>query len=174
MPEGSGLSFASLNSLNWSVGLSATLPVFQGGALRARRSRAQIKLDELNLQAQAARQRIEQRIRSILHKTGASFAGIDLSRDAAEAARRNLELVTDSYRQGVVSIITLLDAQNQALVADLVAANSVFDYLVDLMGVQRAVGRFDYFRSAEDRLAFVEQMDTFFRGEGFELREQPN
>ena len=173
-PEGSGLSFASPNSLNWSVGLSATLPVFQGGALRARRTRAQIELDELNLQTKAARQRVEQRVRSILHKTGASFAGIDLARQAGEAAGRNLELVTDSYRQGAVSIITLLDAQNQALVADLVAANSVFDYLVDLMGAQRAVGRFDYFRSEADRLAFMGQMDTFFRSEGFELRVQPN
>ena len=169
----SGLSFPLPNSLNWSVGLSVTLPVFQGGALRARRTRAQIQLDELNLQRQAARQRVEQRVRSVLHKTGASFAGIDLSRDAAEAARRNLELVTDSYRQGVINIITLLDAQNRALVASLVAANAVFDYLVDLMGVQRAVGRFDYFRSAQDRLAFIEQMDAFFRSEGFELRERP-
>ena len=57
--------------------------------------------------------------------------------------------------------------------ASLVAANAVFDYLVDLMGVQRAVGRFDYFRSAQDRLAFIEQMDAFFRSEGFELRERP-
>ena len=143
--------------------------MFQGGALRARRTRAQIELDELSLQTKAARQRVEQRVRSILHKTGASFAGIDL-RQAAEAAGRNLELVTDSYRQGAVSIITLLDAQNQALVA----ANSVFDYLVDLMGAQRAVGRFDYFRSEADRLAFIGQMDTFFRSEGFELRVQPN
>ena len=114
LPEMSGLSFPLPNSLNWSVGLSVTLPVFQGGALRARRTRAQIQLDELNLQRQAARQRVEQRVRSVLHKTGASFAGIDLSRDAAEAARRNLELVTDSYRQGVINIITLLDAQNRA------------------------------------------------------------
>ena len=173
LPEMSGLSFPLPNSLNWSVGLSVTLPVFQGGALRARRTRAQIELDELNLQRQAARQRVEQRVRSVLHKTGASFAGIDLSRDAAEAARRNLELVTDSYRQGVVNIITLLDAQNRALVAGLEAANAVFDYLVDLMGVQRAVGRFDYFRSAQDRLAFIEQMDAFFRSEGFELRKRP-
>ena len=168
LPEMSGFSFASPNSLDWSVGFSATLPLFQGGALRARRTRAQIELDELDLQRRAARQRIEQRVRSILYNTGASFAGIDLARDAAEAARRNLELVTDSYRQGVVNIITLLDAQNQALVAELVAANAVFDYLVDLMGVQRAVGKFDYFRSAEDRLAFVGQLDAFFRSEGFD------
>ena len=172
LPEMSGFSFTRPNSLNWSVGLSASLPLFQGGALRAQRSRAEIELDELHSLRDAVRQRIEQRIRSILHQTGASFAGIDLSRDAAEAARRNLELVTDSYGQGVVEIITLLDAQNQVLVADLVAANAVFDYLVDLMGAQRAVGRFDYFRSSDDRQDFLDRMDGYYRNAGFEIRRR--
>ena len=172
LPPDFPFSFAQPNNLNWNVAVNATLPVFQGGALRARRERAQIELDELTVQREATRQRIEQRIRSILHQAGASFAGIELSRAAADAAGRNLELVTDSYREGVVDILRLLDAQNQALVADLVAANAVFDYLVDLMGIQRSLGRFDYFRSPEDRQRFLDQLDEAFRKDGFEIRKR--
>ena len=105
-----GLTLPSANSLNWSVGIRASLPIFEGGALRARRSRAEMELAELVLQRDATRQRIEQRIRSALHQAGASFAGIDLSQDAAEAARRNLDIVSDFYSQGTVDIIRLLDA----------------------------------------------------------------
>ena len=165
-----GFGFPSLNNLNWSVGISATLPIFEGGALRALRSRAEIEFDELMLQLEATRQRIEQRTRSILHRARASFAGIQLARDAAEAARRNLDLVTDSYSEGVVDIIRLIDAQNQALVADLVAANAIFDYLIDLMGVQRAAGQFDYYRSPQDRQGFLNRLDAYYKKVGFEIR----
>ena len=162
--------FSSPNNLNWSIGFSASLPIFQGGALRARRSRAEIELDELRLKRDATRDRVEQRIRSILHDARASFAGIELSRDAAEAAHRNLDLVQDAYSEGVVDILRLLDAQNQSLVADLVAANAVFDFLLDLMGVQRGVGKFDYYRSQQERQDFLNRLDTYFTDVGFEIR----
>ncbi len=165
-----GLTFPSANSLNWSVGIRASLPIFEGGALRARRSRAEMELAELVLQRDATRQRIEQRIRSALHQAGASFAGIDLSQDAAEAARRNLDIVSDFYSQGTLDIIRLLDAQSRALVDDLVAANAIFGYLLDLMGVQRAVGQFDYYRSPQDRQNFLSRLDNYFQSVGFQVR----
>jgi len=166
-----GFSFPQPNTLNWSLGLGASLPLFQGGALRSRRTQAEIELDEFTIQREATRQRVEQRIRSILHAAGASFAGIQLSRDAAEAAESNLELVRDAYSEGVVDIIRLIDAQNQALVAELVAANAVFDHLIDLMGMQRAVGRFDYFRSAEDRQEFFGRLESYFVEADVEVRK---
>jgi outer membrane protein TolC len=155
------------NNLNWSVGVSASLPLFQGGALRARRTQAEIDLDELTIQREAARQRVEQRVRSAMHATMASWAGIDLARQAAEAARNNFELVADAYGEGLVDIINLLDAQNQALTADLAAATAVYDFLYDLMGVQRASGEFDFFRSPDDRARFLDQMRIFFEENGY-------
>ncbi len=171
LPEGpTGFSFPTLNGLNWSVAIGASLPLFEGGALRARQSRARIELDQLTLQRDAVRQRVEQRIRFVLHQAQASFAGIQLTQDAAAAARKNLDLVGDSYSQGVLDIINLLDAQNQALVADLRAANAVYDFLIDLMNVQRAVGRFDYYRAPEDQQAFLGRLTQFFREAGYEPR----
>ncbi len=164
------LPFSPSNNLNWGAGISATLPLFQGGALRARRDRAGIELEQLTIQRDAAQKRIEQGVRSILHAAGASFAGIDLAREAAEAARRNLELVSDSYSEGAVDILRLLDAQNQALVGELLAANAIFDYLLDLMAAQRAVGKFDYYRSQQDRQAFLARLARYFEDQGFVIR----
>ena len=157
---------------NWTVGLSATLPLFQGDARRARSARAQNELEEITVQREATQQRIEQRIRSNLHQSNASFIGINLSRAAANAARRNLELVLEKYREGIIGILALLDAQNIALSADLLAANAIFDYLVDLMGAQRAVGRFDYYRSAQDRQQFLDRLGAYFRSVGYEVRSR--
>ncbi len=164
------LPFSIPNSLNWTAGISATLPLFQGGALRARRDRSGIELRQLTIQRDAVRKRIEQGVRSVLHAAGASFAGIDLSQAAAAAARRNLELISDSYSEGVVDILRLLDAQNQALVAELLGANAIFDYLLDLMVVQRGVGKFDYYRSLQDRQAFLDRLARYFQNQGFVIR----
>ncbi len=161
------------NALNWSFGVSASLPLFTGGARRAQRARAEVELDELGLARRAAAERVEQRLRTVLHRAGASWAGIDLAADAADAARRNLALVTDAYEQGVLSILDLIDAQNAALVAEQSAATAVYDYLVDLMDVHRASGRFGLFMEPAGLAAFADRLRAFFRDAGYAPRPGP-
>ena len=155
------------NNVNWTVAVQASLPIFQGGALRAQRTRAEIELDQFTIDREAARLSIDQRIRSSLYRAGASFLGIELARDAAEAARENLELVRDSYLTGVEGIVRLLDAQAQALTAELEAANAVFGHLIDLMEVQRAAGRFDYFRQPGERAELIRRLEAFMEENGY-------
>ena len=155
-------SLPTLGNVDWSVGIEVSLPLFTGGARRSELTRSQEELSRLQLEREARAERVEQRIRSALHVTGASYAGIRLSRDAAEAARKNLNLVGDSYSRGVASILDLLDAQNAALVADLSAANAVYDFLIDLMNVQRAIGKFDFFLGPGERDAWFNRLKAFF------------
>ncbi len=162
-PEG------ALNT-DWTVGFNASLPVFQGGLLRAQKTRAEIELKQLTTEREATSLVIEQNIRSALHMAGASFAGIELAREAAMAAQENLELVRDSYSEGSVNIVRVLDAQSQALSAQLDAANAVFNHLIDLMATQRAAGRFDYFRSLEERDVFIRRLKAFFQEKGYAVR----
>ena len=158
------------NPYNWTLSITGSLPVFQGGAQHARLGRARQELRRVTTEREAVKLRIEERIRAILHQANASFIGIELARDAADAAWRNLELVKDRYAEGIADILTLLDAQNQALTAELRAANAVFDYLIDQTSVQRAVGRFDYYRSAQDRQEFLNRLDEYFRQAGYPVQ----
>jgi outer membrane protein TolC len=148
------------------------LPIFQGGALRAQRTRAEIELDQLTIERDATSLLIGERIRSQLYRASASFAGIQLAQEAASAALENLGIIRDAYSEGAVDILKLLDAQNQALTAELDAANAVFDHLIDLMAVQRAVGRFDYFRSPQERDSFLRNLDAFFQSAGYSVKKQ--
>jgi outer membrane protein TolC len=152
-----------LNNTDWSVGVFANFPLVKGGQKFATIKRARAELSGLRLERQATAERIEERIRSAVHETGASYPSIRLSYQAAEAAGQNLKLVTDSYTRGVVSIIDLLDAQNAALVADQAAENAVYNFLVDLMGVQRAAGQFDFFLTPEEREAWFQRLDEYFQ-----------
>ena len=96
-----------------------------------------------------------------LHQAGFSYANINLTRDAAEASARNLELVTDLYQRGAADIIQLVDAQNQALGAALAAANALYDFLIDALRVQRAAGSFSLEGYQEERDDFVQRLDAF-------------
>ena len=106
-------------------------------------------------------QRLEQNVRAALHQAGFSYANINLTRDAAEASARNLELVTDLYQRGAADIIQLVDAQNQALGAALAAANAMYDFLIDALRVQRASGSFSLEGSQEVRDDFLRRLDAF-------------
>jgi hypothetical protein len=118
-------------------------------------------MDRLHTDRAIIAQRLEQDVRSALHQAGFSYANIDLTSDAAEAASRNLELVTDLYLRGAADIIQLVDAQNQALGAALAAANALYDFLIDALRVQRAAGAFSLEGTQEERDDFVERIDAF-------------
>lgn len=133
------------DNTDWSVGINVSLPLFEGGARRARLSGSQLELSQLVTRNDDTRERIKQRIRAALHRIGASYPSIQLSKVAVTAAKKNLDLVTDAYTRGAVSILDLLDAQNAALVAEEAATNAVFDFLIDLMNLQRSAGQFDFF-----------------------------
>ena len=102
------------------------------------------------------------RIRTGLHNIGATYPSIRLAKKASDAATSNLKLVTESYRVGSVSFIDLIDAQNAALSAELSAANAVYDFLIDLMEVQRATARFDFFVSPDERRLWYEEIEAFY------------
>ncbi len=161
---------AGMEETRWSLALSATLPLFTGGRRRAEAAEAEATLAELELERRAVAERLEERIRSRLYLTNASFSGIRLTRQAAAAARQNLELVTDSYSRGVVDVLDLLDAQNAALSADLAAASALYQFFSDLIAVERAVNWFEVERSPADRAAFFSRLETAFRERGLEPR----
>ena len=147
---------------DWSVGLQVSLPFYVGGLRAAEARQSAEQLDALRLEREALAQVVDLRIRRALYDLSASFPSIELLQEATEAARKNLELVTDSYARGVVSIIDLLDAKNAALVAGGFAANAEYDFLIDLMQLQRGTNNFDFFRSEEERTAWFDRLEAFF------------
>lgn len=152
-----------LDDTDWQVGVFARIPLLEGGRRGAALGRNREQLLQLKTEREGTKERISQRVLQSLNNTRASYPSINLSRDAVDAARRNLQLVSDSYVQGIKSIIDLLDAQNQALNAELDAANAVYNFLIDLMGVQRSIGVFFTFQPSEDRDMWIEQVKDFLQ-----------
>ncbi len=159
--DSSATGFPGRQTFTWNVGGVASLVLLDGGSNYARIRRTLREVDRFETERAIIAQRLEADVRSALHQAGASFANIELSADAAKASARNLELVTDLYQRGAADIIQLVDAQNQALNAELAAANARYDFLIDALRVQRASGSFSLEGSEEERDDFLERLDAF-------------
>ncbi|MFN3201219.1 MAG: TolC family protein [Bradymonadia bacterium] len=158
------LSFPTFDETFWSVGVNVSLPLYEGGGRSAAVRKAEAELMRLKQQRASAKLRVEQRMRAALQTVSASYRGIQLARDAAKAARQNFDLVTDAYGRGAANVIQLVDAQNAALVADQGAANAIFDFLLDYLTAERAVGSFSHLESdAVSRKAWLDRADAWFR-----------
>jgi outer membrane protein len=144
--------------LSWQVRAQASLPIFTGFGRIAARKQSGFEVDRLEVQRNGIRLAIDQRVRAALETAASSYAAIALTRDAAEAAGRNYDLVSDAYAGGTVSITTLLDAQSNALTSSESAANAVHDFLLDLMRVERAMGTFGALQQPEQRQAFLQRL----------------
>jgi outer membrane protein TolC len=155
------IEFPTVDDTSWSVGLFGALDVYAGGANRAAKRRAQEELFQLQIERNAVADRVEQRIRTAMLLAGASFYSIELAQAAADAALKSLELVTESYVTGAVSITELLDAQSAALRASEGASNAVYDFLIDLMEVERSISSFGFFQTPEEQDAFYQGVHDY-------------
>ena len=165
-PGGLDLGVLQQDRTIFAVELGVTFPLFAGGSKAATQLEAGETLRQLRLDREASVGRIEERIRSALFQAGASAPTIRLSREAAESAQKNLELVIDQYSRGAVDIIKLLNSQNAALTANLNAANAVYNFIIDIIDIQRAVGQFDYFVYAEERARWYKRLEAYFAKAG--------
>ena len=157
---------SNLNNLNdegWSVTLQATLPLFTSGERRSNVSSARHTLTQNSYQKQNTQQQIEVRIASALQSAGGSYPAMRLSADAATSAKENLSLVTETYSQGTISIAELIDAQNNALQAQLNAVNSQYRFMLDWIEIQRSIANFDLLLTPNGFDQWYELLDTYYQ-----------
>jgi outer membrane protein len=147
---------------SWSVSIQASWPLFAGGQRSAELSKAQRDLRAAEADRLAAADTVEARARTALHRTTASYGAIDLSRVAANAATENLQMVTEAYGRGAVSVTDLIDAQDTALEANLAAADAYYNFLRDFVDVLRAMSDFDILLDPGSREAWFQRVDNWF------------
>lgn len=144
----------------WTAALTASLPLYRGGGRSADIDRATAELARVDIMYDASLERLHADVLASLATLEASLENIQFARDAASASRSNLNLVTDSYAKGIVTIIDLLDAQVASLSAELAAANAVYDFMRDYVILERSMGRFDFVLSDEERAASLARLKS--------------
>jgi outer membrane protein TolC/ABC-type uncharacterized transport system substrate-binding protein len=161
VPEPNDFGIGQPDKFGWDVGLYLAIPLSRGGSGVADMRRSAILLERLTAEFDRVAQNIDTGVRTELYNAAAAMASVRLTRKAAVAAANNLVLVTDLYRRGKVDIITLVDAQTQSLVADLAAADAVYDYVLALLFVNREAGHFRNLDTPEAQQDFSRRLNEF-------------
>lgn len=150
--------FSQEGENDWNVGINLSLPLYQGGARLSKVRQSNLSLRQLELQLEDTKASIEQKIRANLHTAQASKLSINLQRASADSSNKNYELVYDAYSKGTVGVIDLVDAQNSGLTAKFNAVNATYQFLIDLMYLQRSISSFDFFLDDNERESIVEKI----------------
>ncbi len=138
--------------------IGANYAVFEGARKSADIAKAEADRRALEKEREFMSEIVERDTRTALRGCDSSFPRIKFTRQAAEAAANNLRIVQDKYAEGIVNVTDLISAQNEKLVSDQVAAAAVYEFLIDLVGLQRAISWFEADKAPEEQDAFMEQM----------------
>ncbi len=128
------------DSLNYSIGPSVTLPIFQGGTNVARLDSAESRYKQM---LEQYRQTILQALREVadlLTSLGTRAEQLARQREQLTAARAAVSLAEVRYRNGLVTYLDVLDAQRTALVAETQVVLTERARLSDMIGLFKALG----------------------------------
>jgi multidrug efflux system outer membrane protein len=131
---------AHWSSLFWSWGPSVSLPIFEGGALRANVKISKVEAEEAALQYRSTVLKALQDVDNALVAYRTDQDRREALTRTVEANRVNLDLATDSYRKGLESFITVLDAERQLASTRQQLAQSTVSVTTDLIAVYKSLG----------------------------------
>ncbi len=149
------------DDLTYNVGVSLSIPIFQGGRASAEAKKSQIELDKLNYQKDDLLNILETGILTNVQKLRTSYLELELSKNAAEAAESNFTMVQQAYNQGAVSVTDLIDAQNVMIRAKLMANISYYQYILDYLIVERYQGKYNFLSTSEEREDYLNRLQSF-------------
>jgi outer membrane protein len=133
-------AFISQASNSTAIGLTVSVPLYRGGANKARLERAYYSID-------ASRESLEQAERNSLAQTRNSYRSIETALETVAAraetiefAQRSLEATEVGMELGTRNIVDLLQAQRALFQAQRDYANARFDYVITTLNLKQAAG----------------------------------
>lgn len=134
-------AFDGTQSNGWMVGVSASIPLYEGGKLFAERKEARAALAE-NL---ARWEQIEKGLQRALYLADYSveqrFQQIAIAQKALELGQAEVSQAEEEYQQGLVDNRALIDAQQSLADAELEQLNAEYNFALSRLALARSLGR---------------------------------
>jgi multidrug efflux system outer membrane protein len=126
--------------LSWSFGPSLSLPIFDGGALRANVSSSQSAAREAYLSWKQTVLGAVEEVENALASYSRDGRAVAAYRQTLKSYQEALQLATASYRDGASSLLDVLDAQRQVSTAQQSLAQAVQQQARDYVALNVAIG----------------------------------
>lgn len=145
------------NNPTWNAAFKVSFPIFSGGSRKFQMDKTEVGLYQLQDQQKDVNNLLELQVRANLELVNASYNNIRLTKSAAEAAMKNIGIVQDLYKSGQVNVVTLVDAQNSLLGAQINATNAAYQFMIDFFTLQRSIGNYTFLATQEQNGAFFQR-----------------
>ena len=159
-------SSPDFNETEWGARAGLAFPLLEGGAKFAELRQTREALASLRIERRSTGQSIDQSIRAAFAQASGAYTNVGFAREQQAAAQRNFELVNESYVLGVASILSLLDAQSQLLIANQAVTDALYGFLEDLIAAEEQMALYPFL---EPEPEMTQLLDRFER----ELQVQP-
>lgn len=125
---------------NWWLGMTLTIPVFNGFSTEARVKGEKTALKGIEKDLEALKDQIGKEVWNAFLAVKESSERMTATSKGLESARENLSLSEGEYKEGTGSIIQLTDAQTTFVAAEQNHIQAVADYKVSLAELRRKTG----------------------------------
>ncbi|MEM9832603.1 MAG: TolC family protein [Bacteroidota bacterium] len=146
---------------SWNAAFTLSMPIFAGASRKYQRDKTKVEFYQLQDQQKELSNLLELQLRSSMETVNAAYNNIRLTKDAAVAAEKNVVIVQDLYKSGQVDVISLVDAQNSLLSAQINATNAIYQFMLDYFSLQRSMGNYTYLATEEQRRLFLQRFLEF-------------
>ena len=134
-----GTEISSLKE-NWVYGLTLSIPLFSGFSTKARVAEEEIALKGLEKQFESLSQQVSLDVWNAYLNIKETDERIINAKTFLENAQENLRITEGQYREGVGSMIEVIDAQTNYVIAEQTFIQSLADYKVAVASLKRATG----------------------------------
>lgn len=123
-----------------TVAVGLRLPLFDGGRSRAQTAQAEARAAEAAAQTALLQDNLALEVHQTFHELRAAHQRLNQAAKGVELARRGLEIVEDRYREGLVTLPELLEAQSARTAARLRQVAARRDILLAKANLDLATG----------------------------------
>ncbi len=134
-----GSPWLNLDHDSTRIMVAAQWKPLEGGHKIAEIARCKSELNELNAYMAEVNSEIEMKVRSVVNRAISKYFMIEKSYKAMFAQAENYQTTKDKYLKGEISINQISDAQQLYFAAKVDSLNSQYDFLKELIWVQRGL-----------------------------------
>ena len=124
---------------SWSLGVAFSLPLFDGFSRSSDVQAQRARLDAVRFDEAAVAQGIEAEVWQAWLDEDESARRLENARALFAAATENLEAAQESYRQGLGSMIALVDARTEFTGAEQALIQAIYDRRIARAVLERVV-----------------------------------
>ncbi len=122
------------------VGLSFSLPLYQGGMVNSQVKQAQYNFVGASEQLESAHRSVVQTVRSSFNNVNASISSINAYKQAVVSAQSSLDAMGAGYSVGTRTIVDVLDATTTLYNAKQQLSSARYNYLINQLNIKSALG----------------------------------